>query len=113
LQKDPDQHLPIRELEKLLEKARQPGSELRAPEAHPHLAVCAECREEFESLAELEAQFVRPGTTEATQPTSGCPPPQVWLEIAGGVTSPGQTLTYIEHASRCTHCGLLLHAAVG
>ncbi len=41
-----------------------------------------------------------------------CPGPDVWLEIAGGLTPPRETLNFLEHASRCDHCGPLLRAAV-
>jgi len=36
-----------------------------------------------------------------------------WREIAGGLTPASETLTRIEHASRCDHCGPLLRSAVG
>jgi CHAT domain-containing protein/tetratricopeptide (TPR) repeat protein len=110
---DLNQHLPMRELEQILERNRQSSPQLPAAEAHPHLAVCSECRENFESLTELEAQFAAPPAARTAPATSDCPPARVWLEIAGGVTSSDQTLTYIEHASACAHCGSLLHAAVG
>src|SRR6202022_4638703 len=41
-----------------------------------------------------------------------CPAPALWREIAGGLARPGETLAFLEHASRCDHCGPLLRGAV-
>lgn len=113
MQKDPNPHLAMPELAKLLEEARQHAdSELRAAEVHPHLAVCSTCREQLESLAELDVQLRNLRAGEPVAQNSDCPGAEVWSEIAGGLTEQDQTLAYLEHASRCDHCGPLLRAAV-
>lgn len=113
MQTDPHQHLAETNLAKLLEEARQhSASELRAAEVHPHLGVCPTCREKFESLAELDVQLRNLRAGEPAAQKSDCPSAEVWEEIAVGMTEQGETLAYVEHASRCDHCGPLLRAAV-
>ncbi|MGB6385337.1 MAG: CHAT domain-containing protein [Terriglobales bacterium] len=53
---------------------------------------------------------MRPAESALRQ--ADCPGAAVWREISGGVTSPDETLAYVEHASRCDYCGPLLRAAV-
>ncbi len=83
---------------------------------HPHLAACPACREQFEDLALVDRQLdrqmkgMRPAKSAPRQ--GDCPRPALWREIAGGLTPPGETLIYLEHASRCDHCGPLLRGAV-
>src|SRR3984893_12867781 len=105
------------ELAKLLEESRRRAES--APDAadmHPHLAACPACREQFEDLALLDRQLdrqmkgMRPA--ESAPPQGDCPDPALWREIAGGMTPPGETLSSLEHASRCDHCGPLLREAV-
>src|SRR5260370_31006275 len=82
----------------------------------PHLAACPACREQFVDLALLDRQLdrqmkgMRPADSAPRQ--GDCPRPALWREIAGGLTPPGETLTYLEHASRCDHCGPLLRGAI-
>jgi tetratricopeptide (TPR) repeat protein len=113
LEGNPNEHIGTTELAKLLEESRRRSdSVLDAPHAHPHLAACPACREQFEELAVLDRQLksMRPAKSALRQ--SDCPGPAVWREIAGGLTPPDQTLAYIEHASRCDYCGPLLRGAV-
>lgn len=113
MQTDPNQHLAEPELAKLLEETRQHAdSEVSAAEVHPHLAVCPTCREQFESLAELDGQLRNLQAGEPAVRKSDCPSAEVWREVAAGVTEQDQTLAYVEHGSRCDHCGPLLRAAV-
>ncbi|MFZ1918847.1 MAG: CHAT domain-containing protein [Terriglobales bacterium] len=113
MEKEPNQHLATLELTKLLEEARQRGdSALSAAAVHPHLAVCPMCREQFEGLAELDVELRNMQAGEPAAQESDCPGAEVWSEIAGGLTEQDQTLIYIEHASRCDHCGPLLRAAM-
>jgi CHAT domain-containing protein/Flp pilus assembly protein TadD len=117
LETDPSEHVRTAELARLLEESRRRAES--APDAadmHPHLAACPACREQFEDLALLDRQLdrqmkgIRP---DESPPRHGdCPDPVVWREIAGGLTPPGETLIYLEHASRCDHCGPLLREAV-
>src|SRR6267378_3576922 len=105
------------ELAKLLEESRRRAeSALDAPDVHPHLAACPTCREQFDDLALLDRQLARQmnGTRPAESPLrqGDCPGPALWREIAGGLTPPDETLIYLEHASRCDHCGPLLRGAV-
>ena len=124
MQANPNEHIESAELARLLEESRQcAGSLLVATDVHPHFAVCVTCREQFEGLASLERQLDRQlkNTRSAAPALQGdgaegrpadCPSPAVWREIAGGLTPPGQTLAYIDHASRCDFCGPRLHEAV-
>ena len=111
------QHVDQRELARLLETSRNNIEATSDPaDVHPHFAVCAGCRQKFEELVLSDRQFTRQLTTKASgpRPRSGdCPSPNVWREIAGGLTPPADTLTRIEHASWCDHCGPLLRQAVG
>lgn len=110
-------HIGTAELAKLLEESRRRAES--APDAadmHPHLAACPACREQFVDLALLDRQLdrqmkgMRPAESAPRQ--GDCPRPALWREIAGGLTPPGETLIYLEHASRCDHCGPLLREAV-
>jgi len=114
---NPSEHVGTAELAKLLEESRRRAES--APDAadmHPHLAACPACREQFVDLALLDRQLdrqmkgVRPAESAPRQ--CDCPRPALWREIAGGLTPPGETLIYLEHASRCDHCGPLLRGAV-
>ena len=114
---DPNEHIGTVELAKLLEESRRCAESARdAADMHPHLAACPACREQFEDLALLDRQLdrqmksMRPAESAPRQ--GDCPDPVVWREIAGGLTPPGETLIYLEHASRCDHCGPLLREAV-
>ncbi len=108
-----NQHIGEAELAGLLDESRQrPESVLDAADVHPHLAACLACREQFEGLALLERQLKGMRPAESALRQGDCPDPGVWLEIAGGLTPPAQTLVHIEHASRCDYCGPLLRGAV-
>ncbi len=111
METDPNPHLSEPELAKLLEEGRQ-HADLRAAEVHPHLAVCSTCREQFEELAAVDIELKNLQTGAAAVQRSDCPGAEVWSEVAAGLTEQDQTLTYVEHASRCDHCGPLLRAAV-
>jgi CHAT domain-containing protein/cytochrome c-type biogenesis protein CcmH/NrfG len=107
------EHLGEPELAKLLEKARQsPKSDGDGSDVHPHFAVCSECREQFHALSLFDSQLknLKPPSSATRQ--SDCPDEEVWREIAGGLTPPDWTLTCVEHASRCKHCGPLLQGGV-
>ena len=113
MEENPSEHIGTAELARLLEESRcRAESVLDAADVHPHFAACLACREQFEGLALLDRQLkrMRPAVSAARQ--ADCPAPAVWREIAGGLTPPGQTLAYIEHASRCDYCGPLLRGAV-
>jgi len=117
LETNPSEHVGPAQLAKLLEESRRHAeSALDAADVHPHLAACPACREQFEDLALLDRQ--RDRQTKGMRPAKpaprqgDCPDPAAWREIAGGLTPPGETLIYLEHASRCDHCGPLLREAV-
>jgi CHAT domain-containing protein len=116
LDRSPSEHVGTAELAKLLEESRRrTESAPDAADVHPHLAACPACREQFDDLALLDRQLSRQmkGMRPAESPPQGdCPGPALWREIAGGLTPPGETLAYLEHASRCDHCGPLLREAV-
>ncbi len=117
MDKNPNEHIEATELARLLEESRQRAeSVLDAAEVHPHLAACPACRERFEGLALQDRQLdrqLKSNRAAGSEPRAGdCPGPAVWREIAGGLTPTGQTLAYIEHASRCDSCGPLLRGAV-
>jgi len=113
LEENHNGHMGDAELAKLLEESRQ-GTEavLDAVDVHPHLAACPTCREQFEGLALLERQLksVRPAKSALRQ--GDCLDPAMWRAIAAGLTPPDRALGYVEHASRCDHCGPLLHGAI-
>ncbi len=117
MDEQPNGHIGTEELAKLLEQSRQRAeSVLDASALHPHLAACPACREQFEQLASLDRQLdrqlkgMRPA--ESPQRRGDCPDPEVWREIACGLTPTDKTLLYIEHASRCDDCGPLLRGAI-
>jgi len=103
LESESNAHLGTPELAKLVEQSdRDPNSTRDAVALHPHLAACASCRKQFEELS-LRHLLLRHGI---------CPGPAVWREVLGGLAPPVQALEYIEHASRCDSCALLLRSAV-
>lgn len=109
-------HIGSAELARLLEQYRcQDEAATRTLEDHPHLAECSACREQFEELVLLErelkiAQMERIKPIRTAQ--ADCPDYAIWREIAAGLTAYERTLSCIEHASGCSYCGPLLHAAV-
>jgi CHAT domain-containing protein/tetratricopeptide (TPR) repeat protein len=106
-------HLGAAELARLLEETRLHADAARNVVALvPHLADCDSCREQFEELASLDRQLKSLQPAQSKQRGTACPEPGVWREIASSPTPAAQTLTYIEHASRCDHCGPLLQEAV-
>ena len=108
-----DEHIGPAEMAKMLEESRrQAENPEHRVETYPHLVSCSTCREQFEGLAALDRQLISMRPSEAGSRHGNCPAAEVWHEIAGGVTSPAETLTHIEHASRCDHCGPLLRAAM-
>lgn len=117
----PNEHIDDAKLARLLEESRgRAESPLPATDLHPHFAACATCRKQFEELALMDRQLVRQldrqktiGPADSGRRQDDCPGAAVWREIAGGLTGPEQTLAYIDHASRCDHCGPLLSGAVG
>jgi hypothetical protein len=114
LRSDPNQHLRMPELTRLLEEAAQWAKpELNVTELHPHLVNCEGCRNQLLSLEATGAQLESTGAGEVIGKTASCPEEQTWRQIAGGVVDGEQTLAAIEHASRCAYCGPRLRAAVG
>lgn len=110
---NPNPHLEMPELARLLEQASQrPKSELIPAKMHPHFAVCDTCREQFVGLVRLDDQLKGARSVESVA-LGDCPAETVWGEITAGLTDPEETLKYIEHASRCDQCGPRLRAAVG
>jgi CHAT domain-containing protein/tetratricopeptide (TPR) repeat protein len=108
LEAESNAHLEKTELARLVEQSsRGPNSVLHATAVHPHLAMCASCREQFEELSFLRETSLRGVSLHQ----GNCPGPAVWREIVGGLTPPVQTLEYIEHASHCDSCGLLLRSS--
>jgi CHAT domain-containing protein/cytochrome c-type biogenesis protein CcmH/NrfG len=121
LDKNPNGHLEAADLAKLLEESRQHAeSAPHAPALYAHLAACPACRKQFEELVSLDCHLGRQmkgeRPAEPVPPNGDCPddcPDQaVWREIAGGLPPTNETLTRIEHASRCDSCGPLLREAV-
>jgi hypothetical protein len=107
------EHLGTADMARLLEEFRQrPDAALNAADFNPHLAACATCREQFEDLASLERQLTSLRSVKSGPREGDCPRVEVWREIACAPTPAGETLVYIEHASRCDHCGPLLRDAV-
>jgi CHAT domain-containing protein/tetratricopeptide (TPR) repeat protein len=78
----------------------------------PHLAACEPCREQYEELAALDRQLLNMRPANSERGAGECPDPEVWRQIASTPTPAAQTLVYIEHASRCQHCGPRLREAV-
>jgi CHAT domain-containing protein len=104
-------HIGAKELARLLELARSaPESTSFSSDLNEHFAACATCRELFQELSLLEGQ-IRKGLV-VRPPSSECPSPAIWREIAAGLPPPEQTLAHIEHASRCDSCGPQLRQAV-
>jgi CHAT domain-containing protein/tetratricopeptide (TPR) repeat protein len=106
-------HIGNAELAKLLEESRlRPELPRDAGDLHPHLAVCLECRGRFEELALFDFQLKSMKPPVYVPRMGDCPEPDLWREIAGGLTPPEEMLGHIEHASRCNYCGALLRGAV-
>jgi CHAT domain-containing protein len=113
LESKANQHLGAEELARLLEETRLHAEGARDLVAlNPHLASCESCREQFEELSSLDRQLKNMRPAKSEQRESECPDAAVWRDIAGSPTPAQQTLAYIEHASRCDHCGPLLREAV-
>jgi len=107
------EHIGTADLAKLLEESRaRTESSVDARAVHPHFAACPSCRNQFEGLSSLERQLRSMTPAESATRQDACPRPEVWREIAGGLTPPRETLNLLEHASRCNHCGSLLRTAV-
>ncbi len=70
------------------------------------------CRQRFDGLSTLDRKLKKIRSADWPTPQNNCPDAVVWREISGGVTSPGNTLANVEHASLCQHCGTLLREAV-
>jgi CHAT domain-containing protein/cytochrome c-type biogenesis protein CcmH/NrfG len=111
-------HIGSAELARLLEQSRlETESPRHILDAHPHLSECARCREQFVELALLDRQL-KVGQLKSLKPTlvpvphDDCPQPGSWREIAAGLTNSAETLTYVEHASRCNYCAPLLQRAI-
>jgi CHAT domain-containing protein/cytochrome c-type biogenesis protein CcmH/NrfG len=110
---DANEHLGRSVLIKLLDELRQreDHKELNLAQIHPHLTQCQACCEQLEAMA-IEGGWGNIRVTWPEAPQVGCPNDETWDEVAGGLVEPDQTLIYIEHASRCDHCGPLLRNAV-
>jgi CHAT domain-containing protein/cytochrome c-type biogenesis protein CcmH/NrfG len=112
LERNPNEHIGTAEIARLVEKSRErTGSVRDVANAHPHLAACPACRQQFEELALVDRQLTDMRPAKSRPPQNDCPSPDVWREIAGGLP-PDDTLGPVEHASRCDHCGPLLREAV-
>jgi CHAT domain-containing protein len=113
LEDNSKEHIGTAELAKLLEESRgRPDGAPDAAVAHPHLAGCGRCREQYEGLRLLNRQLESISAPQSSERRGSCPDHTVWREIAGGITPPDQTLVCLEHASRCGQCGPLLRQAV-
>ena len=112
MESSPNEHIGTAELARLLEKSRGRAESVDAANAHPHLAACPACREQFEELALVDRELADMKPTEFRSPQGDCPSRDVWREIAGGLAPPSETITHIEHASCCDYCGPLLRGAV-
>jgi len=113
LESEANEHMGAEELARLLEESRVHGEgALNAVALTPHLVDCESCREQFEELSSLDRQLKNMRPAKVEQRAGECPDATVWREIAGSPTPAEQTLAYLEHASRCDHCGPLLREAV-
>lgn len=110
---DANEHLGRSMLAKLVDELRQreDHGELNLAQIHPHLAQCQACCEQLEAMA-IEGGWGEIRVTRPEARQAHCPIDEVWDQVAGGLAEPDQTLVYIEHASRCDHCGPLLRKAV-
>lgn len=104
-------HIRTAELAKLLEEARGRPESGDVRDAHPHLASCATCREQYNGLISLDRQLKNMNAAESPM-ADACPSETVWHKIAGGFSPTHEALASVEHASRCSQCGPLLRAAV-
>jgi tetratricopeptide (TPR) repeat protein len=72
-----------------------------------HLKTCELCRSRVQSQERVMDQLALLKPQAPTAPTTNCPPEDVWIEIASGV-SPQDSGSYLSHAASCDHCGPLL-----
>lgn len=75
-----------------------------------HLQSCEICRSKVEAQ---ETVMQRLGLLESRSPDESgpeCPPDEVWLEVAAGVSG-ADAEKYVSHAASCDHCGPLLQYA--
>jgi CHAT domain-containing protein/cytochrome c-type biogenesis protein CcmH/NrfG len=113
LNENPAEHIDATELARMAQRSRShPESAPDAADLHPHLGVCATCRDEYEGLVILNNRLSHMRSAGPVLRRGDCPGPGVWREIAAGLTSSDQTLIHIEHASCCEACGPLLRKAV-
>jgi len=108
-----NEHLERSTLSKLLDELRQQqdGKELDLSQIHPHLTQCTSCCDQLEALA-VEGGWTDLRVRQIGSRKTDCPKDEIWDQVAGGLVEASETLVYIDHASRCDHCGPLLRKAV-
>lgn len=110
-----DSHLSDDEFEELLhtratQRYQQNVSTVHDSRARAHLLVCSLCKERLRQEEGAMGQILAVGAPGGAGPESGCPPEQLWIEIAAGIRT-GDAEYLVSHAATCDHCGPLLRDA--
>src|SRR5436309_1779789 len=75
-----------------------------------HCAECAGCRRLLASLA-LENDGALLRALPPSPASAGCPDPELLEKVAAGLLTHAESISVLEHAAVCAHCGALLKAA--
>jgi hypothetical protein len=108
-------HLNDEQLDRLLQL--QIGPESSASEdpsdrtARSHLLMCESCRNAFRDKKTMAGILGQLRNNQSGPPGAGCPPDEVWLSVAAGVSIPGRQ-EHLLHAVSCDHCASLLRHAM-
>jgi len=113
LSTSPNHHLEGAELARLLEQARNrpPGAGLPS-DAHPHLAVCQACREQYCELIEVEDRIKSLGASRKRTSREDCPSAETWLNLAADLMPKNEAMSAIQHAGICGVCAPKLRRAL-
>jgi hypothetical protein len=109
------EHLNNEQLDELLRYAPNGGERLASDrgisdEVQTHLNNCEYCQEKVQAHRELMEGLLLLKKTDVGLPRPGCPPADIWFEIAAGVDI-DNVHGLLDHAGRCDHCGPLLRLA--
>ena len=115
MRNDGAEHLSSDDISRLAEESLGAGvpQEAAAGEAAAqHLSGCARCDRLFAEQLNIGNQLHRLEVQMSVPPSAGCPPDDMWLELAGGLLGSSEAQRLSLHAAECDHCGPMLRAAV-
>ena len=107
-----NEHLTVPEILRLL--LWQAHSEDGAPakDLEQHLEQCEHCRQVREEYRLFMSKLFQFGKTGERIPSTPCPPPETWGELAAGVMPQKTAFKYLQHAGICAACSQELESAL-